>query len=264
MTENIAEIPVASSVPSFACGGASRTRASSYSGPSALHPRQQFFKRLRQCGEYFTRAWSPCANACGGVSCTCAWCPSANACGGVHRARSCRVRFASTSGGVLRARSCRVRFASTNGGVLRARSCRVRFASTNGGVLRARSSRVRCASTSGGVHRARSSRVPAPAPSVSTSRLLLLCTRHKRQVWCLLHPRQFCPHRQRQVSIFHLRQLCFVLEVFKALSQDRVPLLVVDVIFLSLLGGYALRMRLAVCTFACVHAPHAMGTSSVG
>ena len=83
----------------------------------------------------------------------------------------------------------------------------------------------------------------------SPSRLLLLCTRHKRQVWCLLHPRQFCPHRQRQVSISHLRQLCFVLGVFKALSQDRVPPLVVDMIFLSLLGGDALRMRLAVCTF---------------
>ena len=36
----------------------------------------------------------------------------------------------------------------------------------------------------------------------------------------------------------HLRQLCFVLvEVFKALSQDRVPPLIVDMIFLSLLGG---------------------------
>ena len=50
------------------------------------------------------------------------------------------------------------------------------------------------------------------------------------------------------MSISHLRQLCFVLEVFKALSQDRVPPLVVDIIFLSLLGGDALRMRLAVCT----------------
>ena len=46
----------------------------------------------------------------------------------------------------------------------------------------------------------------------------------------------------------NLRQLCFVLEVFKGLSQDRVPPLVVDMIFLSLLGGDAQMMRLAVCT----------------
>ena len=105
--------------------------------------------------------------------------------------------------------------ASTSGRVHLAFSCRVRGASTSGSLHRARSCRVCGASTSGRVHR---------AP-------LLLCTRHKRQV-----------------GISHLRQLCFVLEVFKALSQDRVPPLVVEMPFLFRLVGDVWRMRMAVCT----------------
>ena len=55
-----------------------------------------------------------------------------------------------------------------------------------------------------------------------------LLSKRQRLSWSLCHPRQQCPDRkrQRQVGISHLRQLCFVLEVFKALSQDRVPPLV--------------------------------------
>ena len=92
---------------------------------------------------------------------------------------------------------------------------------------------------------------------------MLLCL-----LWSLLHPRQSCPNRQRQVgishplqpcfkhqlqswSISHLRQLCHmrhVVEVFEALSPDRVPPLVVDMFFLFRLVGDARRMRMAVCT----------------
>ena len=76
-----------------------------------------------------------------------------------------------------------------------------------------------------------------------------LLSKRQRLSWSFFHPRQQCPDRKRQVwSSSHLRQLFFVLEVFKALSQDRVPPLVVDMIFLSLLGGDALRMRVPVCT----------------
>ena len=53
---------------------------------------------------------------------------------------------------------------------------------------------------------------------------------------------------KRQVGISHLRQLCFVLEVFKALSQDRVPSLVEEMPFFFRLVGDVWRMRMAVCT----------------
>ena len=132
--------------------------------------------------------------------------------------------------------SCPVCGASTSGRVHRACSCLVCGASTSGSVHRARSCRVRGTCACGGVFFTRASSVPVASARCGVS---------------------FTPKRQRQVSISHLRQLCFVLEVFKALSQDRVPPLVVDMIFLSLLGGVALRMRLAVCTFGmCTRARH--------
>ena len=56
--------------------------------------------------------------------------------------------------------------------------------------------------------------------------------------------------RQRQVSVGDLQSAVLrVGGLLKALSQDRVPPLVVDMILLSLLGGVALRMRLVACTF---------------
>ena len=81
----------------------------------------------------------------------------------------------------------------------------------------------------------------------STSRLLLPCPRRQHQ-WSTLRPLLLCMRHKRQVGISHLRQLCFVLEVFKALSQDRVPSLVEEMPFFFRLVGDVWRMRMAVCT----------------
>ena len=100
-----------------------------------------------------------------------------------------------------------------------------------GGEYCTRASSSPCASACGEVLFTRASCVP-----VASARCGVSCTRAS-----------FVRIASARWVFSHLRQLCFVLEVFTALSQDRVPPLVVDMIFLSLLGADALRMRLAVC-----------------
>ena len=102
-------------------------------------------------------------------------------------------------------------------------------------ILKQRLLRERQASSS--LHRRRKWR---RTPLQRSRSILEQCLWRQRRAHSRLHRR-----RQRVLQRFpELRSP----EVFKALSQDRVPPLVVDMIFLSLLGGDALRMRLAVCT----------------
>ena len=85
--------------------------------------------------------------------------------------------------------------------------------------------------------------IPSPAPVVDFISLVPVVFKRQRQLRSLLHPCQQCFKHQRQWwSISHLRQQCFVrqqtfqlvlelrfmLEVCKALSQDRVPQLIVE------------------------------------